>query len=211
MTPKEQFGETVAKKIIDKLAKRNMEGYYAKNKEEAVKTVLSLIPDKSSVSWGGSMTMGEIGLNEALKNGDYTLIDRASAKNPEEVKEMYHKALSADYYIMSTNAMTVEGELVNIDGNGNRVAALIYGPENVIVIAGINKLAADIESAYKRVKTIACPINTMRLGKKTPCAVTGVCGDCYSSECICSQTVITRRSSIKNRIKVVIVGESLGY
>lgn len=211
MTPKEQFNKITAENLIKSLEQRNMEGYYAPTKADAVKTALSLLKDGSSVSWGGTMTMNEIGLGDELKKGNYTLIDRANARNPDEIKEMYHKALNCDYYFMSTNAITKDGILLNIDGNGNRVAALIYGPENVIVIAGINKVSSDVESAYKRIKDISCPQNGLRLNRNTPCAKTGNCNNCLSSDCMCNQIVLTRRSGIKGRIKVIIVGENLGY
>lgn len=211
MTVQEEFNKLTAYNLLKNLEKRNMEAYYAPTKEEAVKTALSILKEGSVVSWGGSMTMGEIGLTDKLKKGNYTLIDRSVAKSPEETKEMYHKALSCDYYIMSSNAITKDGILLNIDGNGNRVAALIYGPENVVVIVGINKIAHDLDSAYKRIKDIACVKNTIRLNKNTPCSKTGKCADCLSSDCICNQIVATRRSGIKGRIKVIIVGENLGY
>ncbi len=211
MTVQEEFNKLTAENLIKNLEKRNMEAYYAPNKAEAVKTVLSIIKEGSVISWGGSMTMGEIGLSDELKKGNFTLIDRSEAKTPEEIKDMYHKAFSCDYYIMSSNAVTKDGILLNIDGNGNRVAALIYGPENVIVIAGINKIASDINSAYKRMKDIACVKNTIRLNKNTPCHKTGKCSDCLSPDCICNHIVATRRSGIKGRIKVIIVGEHLGY
>ncbi len=211
MTPSEEYKKIISDNLIKSLEKRGMEGYYASDRNEAVKTVLSLINEGSSVSWGGSVTMGELGLNDKLKEGNYTLLDRSVCKTPEETKQMYHKALCADNYIMSSNAITKDGVLINIDGNGNRVAALIYGPDNVIVIVGMNKIVTDVETAYKRIKDIACPMNTLRLKKNTPCSKTGSCGDCLGNDCICSHIVITRRSGIKGRIKVVIVGESLGY
>ena len=117
----------------------------------------------------------------------------------------------ADYFLMSTNAITMDGELVNIDGRSNRVSCLCWGPQNVIIIAGMNKVALDVESALKRVRNFAAPPNAVRLNKNTPCAQTGKCADCYSPDCICSQIVITRRSSTPNRIKVILVGEELGY
>lgn len=211
MTVQEEFNKLTADNLIKDLEKRNMEGYYAPTKADAVKTVLSIIKDGSSVSWGGSMTMGEIGLTDELKKGNYCLIDRSEAKSSEEVKKMYHDALSCDYYIMSSNAVTKDGILLNIDGNGNRVAALIYGPENVIVIVGVNKIESDLDSAYKRIKDIACVQNTIRLNKNTPCHKTGKCADCLSSDCICNHIVATRRSGVKGRIKVIVVGENLGY
>ena len=130
---------------------------------------------------------------------------------PEDSRKIFHDALMADYYFMSTNAMTIDGELVNIDGNGNRVAALIYGPENVIILAGMNKVAKDVAEAVDRVHLTATPMNCVRLNKQTPCAVTGVCADCLSPDCICNQVVITRRSGIQGRIKVILIGEELGY
>ncbi len=211
MTVQDEYKKLIAENVIKNLEKRNMEAYYAPTKGEALKIVLSLIKEGSTVSWGGTMSMGDIGLNDALAKGSYTLLDRSAAKTPEEVKDIYHKALSCDYYIMSSNAITKDGVILNIDGNGNRVAALIYGPENVIIIAGINKIESDLESAYKRVKDIACVQNAIRLNKSTPCRKTGVCNDCLSSECMCNHIVATRRSGIKNRIKVVIVGENVGY
>ena len=130
---------------------------------------------------------------------------------PEDSRKIFHDALMADYYFMSTNAMTIDGELVNIDGNGNRVAALIYGPENVIILAGMNKVAKDVAEAIDRVHLTATPMNCVRLNKQTPCAVTGVCADCLSPDCICNQVVITRRSGIQGRIKVILIGEEFGY
>ena len=156
--------------------------------------------------------MNECGLMDALqKRTDITLLDRSKACSPEEVKEIYHKALSCDYYFMSTNAVTLDGELVNTDGNGNRVAALIFGPAQVIIVCGMNKVATDTDAAIARVRNIASPPNCNRLNRKTPCATTGVCADCLSPECICNHTVITRRCGTPHRIKVLLVGEELGY
>ena len=211
MSPKEIAKQNLANTIIKNMAKKNLEGYYCATSTEAVEKALSLMPAGASVTWGGSMTLTECGLMDALKNANYELIDRDTAKTPEEGRLMYAKQVMADYYLMSSNAITVDGELVNIDGRANRVSCLCWGPENVIVIAGMNKVAADVESALKRVRTMAAPPNTVRLNRNTPCAQTGKCGDCYSPDCICSQIVITRRSSTPNRIKVILVGEELGY
>lgn len=188
-----------------------MEGYYCPDGASAVQTALSLMPEHSVISWGGSMTLNETGLMEQLQKRDYTLIDRMTASTPEERRELYAKATLADYYLMSTNAITLDGQLVNIDGAGNRVACLIHGPENVIILAGMNKVCPDVESAIRRVKNCATPPNTVRLNCKTPCAVTGICGDCLSPETICCQEVITRYSRIKGRIKVILIGEEYGY
>ena len=169
------------------------------------------MPEGSSVTWGGSMSIIECGLMDAIKTGKYEIIDRDLAKTPQEVREMYARQVMADYYLMSTNAITMNGELVNIDGRANRVACLCWGPQNVIIIAGMNKVATDVKDAIKRARNIAAPANTVRLNRNTPCVQTGKCGDCYSPDCICSQIVITRRSSTPKRIKVILVGEELGY
>ena len=211
LLPKQKYYENVANTIIKNLSKRQIEGYYCKDKESAVKKALELIPKKASVSWGGSMTLTETGLMDAIKNGDYKLIDRDTATNLEEQRKVYGEICMSDVFLMSTNAITLDGELINIDGRGNRVAFLCYGPQNVVVLAGMNKVVTDVESGVKRVRDIASPPNTVRLNKKTPCAITGKCEDCYSPDCICGQIVVTRRSGVPNRIKIILIGEELGY
>lgn len=212
MTPKQTFYENQANTIIENLKKRQMEGYYCPTCTDAVKKVMELLPKGSSAAFGGSMTLKESGVMEALQSReDITLYDRSKASTPEEIQTIYRQAFSCDYYFMSTNAITLDGELVNIDGNGNRVAALIFGPSNVIIVCGMNKVAVDTDSAIARVRNIASPPNCNRLDCKTPCAVTGTCADCLSPDCICSHTVITRRSRTPGRIKVLLVGEELGY
>ena len=202
----EQHHELVAKKVIENLKKRHMTGYYCKTPEEAVSLASSLIKKGSSVSWGGTMTISEIGMMDALRSReDLTLLDRSTAQNQEEVEKIYRQVFSADSYIMSTNAITLDGELLNIDGTGNRVAALIYGPKQVIILAGMNKVCKDLEEAMTRVRNIASPPNCIRLNKKTPCAVTGVCGNCLSEDCICNQIVTTRNSRDPERIKVILI------
>lgn len=211
-TPRTTYYETLANTVIKNLEKRQMEGFYCATAEEAKHKILSYLTDGCSVSFGGSMTLEETGILADLRqNPNIRLLDRASLTSPEEIKQMYHDALSADFYLMSSNAITAEGELVNIDGNGNRVAALIYGPENVLVVCGMNKVAANIGEALSRVHNTATPLNCLRLHKNTPCSVTGVCSDCLSPDCICNQVVITRRSGIPGRIKVILIGESFGY
>jgi L-lactate utilization protein LutB len=211
MSPKEIANQNLANTIIKNMAKKNLEGYYCATSAEAVEKALSLMPEGASVTWGGSMTLTECGLMDALRTANYEIIDRDTAKTPEEARVMYSKQVMADYFLMSTNAITIDGELVNIDGRSNRVSCLCWGPQNVIIIAGMNKVAPDVESAIKRVRNMAAPANCIRLNKNTPCAQTGKCGDCYSQESICSQVLITRRSSAPNRIKVILVGEELGY
>ena len=211
MTPRKQFYENTAKTIIASLEKRQMKGWYCEDSAAAVKKVLELIPKHASVTWGGTMTMEECGVMDALKEGGYTLIDRFSAKMPEEKKALYAKAVCADYFFMSTNAITLDGELINVDGAGNRAACLCFGPDHVIVLAGMNKVVKNAEEGHSRARNTAAPMNTLRLNKKTPCSVTGRCSDCQSPDCICSQIVVTRRSHVPGRIQVILIGEELGY
>ncbi len=210
MTRQQEGFAASAKTIIKELEKRNMEGFFCENSAEAVKLVLSMIPEKSSVSWGGSETIKECGLMDALRSGDYELLDRSKIA-PEEYREFFGKVAMSDAFLMSTNAITTSGELVNIDGASNRLACLLHGPQNVYVIVGMNKLVSDVPAAIGRIRSVACPANTLRLNRNTPCALTGRCGDCYSQDSICSQIVITRRSSQPKRIKVILVAEHLGY
>lgn len=211
MDIKKEYYKNLADTVLKEFEKRYIEGYYCETKEEAKTLALSLIPDKSTASFGGSVTLQETGILDALRQrSNITLYDRDMASTPEEVKKIMHDALSCDYYLMSSNAITTEGELVNIDGNGNRVAALIYGPEHVIVIAGMNKIIKNVQEGISRIQNTASPQNTLRLGIKTPCSVNGICGNCISNT-ICNQIVITRVSRIPNRIKVILVGEELGF
>lgn len=212
MDPKKEYYAKVAETIIKNLKLRRMEGYYCETSKDALDLVMGMIPSESSVSFGGSMTLAETGILDELRSRtDITLYDRSTCTTPEEIQAVYRQAFSCNSYLMSTNAITVNGELINIDGNANRVAALCYGPDQVIVVAGVNKIVSDVESGYKRVKDIASPQNGIRLERNTPCSINGKCGDCWGDGCMCSQTVITRRSSIVNRIKVILVGETLGY
>lgn len=212
MTPKQTYYETAAHTIIKNFERRGIEGYYCATSQEAVQKAMEFVTPGMKVSFGGSMTLNECGLMDALRSrSDLTLLDRDTATTPEEIQDIYHQALSCDCYFMSTNAVTMDGQLVNTDGTGNRVAALIYGPANVIILAGMNKVVCTLEDAQSRVKNIASPPNSVRLERKTPCAATGSCHECFGTDCICSQTVITRRSAIPGRIKVIFVGEELGY
>jgi L-lactate utilization protein LutB len=201
----------LAATVIKNMEKRQMKGYYAKDKKEALSILLSLIPEGSSIGYGGSVSLTEIGALEALSGENYNLIVRENAKTAEETEKAFKDILFSDFFLMSSNAITVDGELVNVDGRGNRVAFLAYGPKNVILVCGMNKISPDVDSAIKRIKTVAAPMNAVRLNRSTPCAVTGICGDCQSPDCICSNTVITRRSHINGRINVILVGEELGF
>ena len=211
MTPKKQYYENLADSLIEKFNLRGIEGYYCDNKEEALATAKRFLTPGCSVSWGGSMTLNEIGLMDALKSSDYVLYDRAAAVTPEEKSEMYSKTVTADYYFMSSNAVTLDGQLINMDGFGNRVACLIAGPKNVIIIAGMNKIVSDVPTGMERVRNMAAPPNCVRLNKNTPCSQLGRCTNCLTDDCICCNLVITRKSIIPGRIKVILVGEELGY
>ncbi len=200
----------LGQKTVKNLKARFFDAYYCENGEEALKTALSLIKEGETVTWGGTVTVSEIGLAEKIQNGNYNFLDRTHI-TPENKVDFYRKALCSDTYIMSANAISSTGELVNIDGHGNRVAALCYGPTQIIVIVGINKVTPDLESAIKRARNVAAPLNAQRFDINTPCKNTGLCADCLSEDCICSHTVITRKSNIKNRIKVILVNEDLGF
>ncbi len=210
MTPIEEYNQFIGKKTVQAFIKRGIESYYCATKEEALEKALSLVPKDSKVAWGGSQTLGQIGLLDKLNNGTYNVLDRTSAQTPEERRAIELEAFDSDFYFLSSNAITKDGVMVNIDGYGNRVAALIFGPKNVVVIAGVNKITDTVEDAVKRVRQVAAPINTIRLKKQTPCATTGVCHNCTLQDSICKNVVITRLSN-GDRIKVILVGESLGY
>lgn len=211
MNIKKEYYKNLANTVLKGFQKRFIDGYYCDTKEEAKALALSFVSENSTVSFGGSVTLDETGiLTELRSRTDITLYDRATATTPEENKKIMHDALSCDYYFMSSNAITVDGELVNIDGNGNRVAALIYGPEQVIIVAGMNKIVKTVEEGISRTRNVASPQNCVRLNKNTPCAVNGVCGNCLS-DTICDQIVITRASRVPQRIKVILVGEELGF
>ncbi len=204
--------EKLAATVIKNLEKRQMEGYYFPTAKEAVEKALSLLPDNASVSFGGSVTLSETGMLDALRAcPTIQLLDREAVETAAEKETIYRKSFTADAYFMSSNAITINGELVNIDGTGNRVAALIFGPKKVIIFTGMNKIVPSVEEAVSRVHNTATPPNCIRLNKQTPCALTGACGDCLSPDCICNQVVITRRSGAKGRIKVLLIGESFGF
>lgn len=197
--------------IIQKLKTRNIEAFYYEDSKSMVEDILTKIPAGSSITWGGSASVVECGLMDAIHNGSYTLLDRTTAKTPEESREFYAKAVMADVFLMSTNAITYDGELINIDGNGNRLACLMQGPKEVFIIVGMNKFIGSIEDGIHRIENIAAPANVQRLHKETPCHTLGKCAHCFSENSICSHTVITRRSSHPGRIKLFIVPENLGY
>ncbi len=203
--------ETKIKRVIKNLERRNITGYYCETKEDAIEQIMKLIPQDAMISWGGSMTLGEIGIKEALADGSYNVDDPYGYADPAESMEAKRRALCADVFLSSANAITMDGEIVNIDGNGNRVAAIVFGPKKVILVAGTNKLVLDERDAIDRIKNDACPPNCVRLGRETPCAVTGKCGDCLSKQTICCHTVTTRFSLLDDRMHVVLINDTLGY
>lgn len=208
---KKLYYRSLGESLVKKFAQRNMDAVYCDTAEQACKKALELMPEGSSVTWGGSVTIEEIGLTEAVRAGDYEVIDRMDKGPDEDPRIMLSKQMLADYFLMSTNAFTLDGQLVNIDGMGTRTCFLIAGPAHVLVVAGMNKLAHDIPSAIQRIHDIASPPNCVRLGLKTPCGVTGMCADCHGDTTICCQEVITRHSRVPHRITVILVGEDLGY
>ncbi len=200
--------ELWAQTVIKGLESRNMTGYYAATREEALKKALELIPEGSTVSMGGAMSAHEIGLVDAIKNGNYNFIDRDTT---EDKRAAMLATYDADVFLASVNAMTQDGVLVNIDGNSNRVSAIAQGPKKVVFIVGMNKVCGDVDGALKRARNVAAPVNAQRFGLSTPCAKTGACMDCKSPDTICCQFLITRFSRHKDRIHVILVNEELGF
>lgn len=188
-----------------------MEAYYVKTKEEALAKALELIPEGSSISWGGTMSAQEIGLTDALHKGNYDVYDREQVETREEKEKIAHQALNCDFFIGSTNALSEDGVLVNVDGNANRVAAFAYGPKNVLLIVGMNKVVKTEADAMSRARNEAAPINAQRFGVDTPCVKNGSCFNCKSPQCICCQILITRFSKVPKRTKIILVDENLGF
>lgn len=200
----------LGEQVIKGLNSRNMEGYYAESKEEALKIALGLIPEGSSVGWGGSMSIQEIGLQQAVCEGNYTVYNRDIWKDSREKKEKELAIMDADYLLCSSNAITEDGVLVNVDGMCNR-AAIAWGPRNVIMIVGMNKVVKTVEDAVSRTRNEAAPVNAQRFNLDTPCCKTGACFDCKSPDSICCQFLVTRFSRVKGRIKVILVNDELGF
>lgn len=200
--------ELLATKVIKGLASRNMTGYYAPSREEALRIALELIPEGSSVTMGGGESVHAIGLPDALKQGDYNFIDR---DDYEDKRAAMLAAYDADVFLSSANAMTEDGVLINIDGNANRVSAIAQGPKKVVFVVGMNKVCDDVDGAMKRARNVAAPINVQRFGLNTPCSKTGSCVDCKSPDTICCQFLMTRYSRHEGRIHVILVNDTLGF
>lgn len=209
--PKQKYYNKRGEILVKNLRSRHYDAYYCETKSDALAKALELIPKGATVGWGGAMSAKQIGLLDAVNAGDYNAIDRDKTTTPEERKKAMKSCLLADVFITGANALSLDGQMVNIDGVGNRVAAIVYGPENVLVVAGMNKVMDTLEAAVIRARTIAAPMNKQRFPHQTPCEITGACGDCKSEGCICNQILITRNSKPAGRIKVILVGEDLGF
>ena len=196
--------------LVNNLKKRHFDAWYCDTKEEALSKALELIPEGTTVGWGGVLSAEQIGLFDALRHGNYNLYDRDRCETPEQREQMMKDALFADVFLTGANGMSLDGQMVNIDGTGNRVAAIVYGPKKVLVIAGMNKVCDTLDQAIDRAREVAAPMNMMRFMKDTPCAATGKCGDCLKEGCICNQIVITRHCRPAGRIQFILVGECLG-
>ena len=198
--------------LVENLKKRHFAAYYCDTKEEALAKALDLIPEGSSVGWGGALSARQIGLQDAVRNGNYRAIDRESCMTVEQREQAARDCMFADFFLTGANAISLDGQMVNIDGMGNRVSAIVYGPSNILVIAGMNKVCDDLESAVIRARTVAAPMNKQRFhNNNTPCEHTGTCADCKSESCICNQILITRHCRPVGRIKFILVGEDLGF
>lgn len=211
MDVRQMRNEVLGKRVVQALESRNMEAYYVETKEEAVKKALELIQKGSTISMGGAASVKECGLYDAVSNGDYVFYDRDRVNTQEEKEAIALKAFSADWFLGSVNAMSENGVFINIDGNANRVAAYAYGPKNVLLIVGMNKIVKTEADAMSRARNEAAPINAQRFGIDTPCSKNGTCFDCKSPQCICCQILTTRFSRVKGRFKIILVDENLGF
>ena len=211
MTVKEMRDSLRGEQVVKALNSRNMEAFLVGTKEEALKKALELIPEGSSVGWGGSASIEEIGLKEAIKNGKYKVVDREEGSSQEEAEKLMRDIFFCDYFLASSNAVSEDGVLVNVDGNSNRVAAICYGPKHVIMIIGMNKVVKSVEDAMSRARNTAAPLNAQRFDIDTPCKKTGGCYDCKKPDTVCCQILITRYSRHVGRIKVILVNEELGF
>lgn len=204
-----KFYEKRGQVLVQNLKSRHFEAYYCATAAEALDKALEIIPKEATVGWGGAMSAEQIGLQDALRARN-KVFDRYSAPTPEEFNARMKQSLLADVFITGANAISMDGQMVNIDGLGNRVAAIVYGPDSVVVVAGMNKVVDTLEDAVTRARTVAAPMNKQRFAHQTPCEVTGKCGDCKAEGCICNQILITRHCRPAGRIKFILVGEELG-
>ena len=208
--PKKLYYEKRGAILVKNLKSRHFDAYYCADQASALEKALELIPEGATIGWGGAMTAQQIGLLDAVKSEKYAPIDRDLADTPEKRLHAEKECLFSDVFLTGANAISLDGQMVNIDGHGNRVSAIIYGPKTVLVLAGMNKVTDTLEEAVGRARTVAAPANQQRFLRQTPCTVTGTCGDCKSEDCICNQIVITRHCRPVGRIKFILIGEDLG-
>lgn len=211
MTPQETRDEKLAQQMIKNLEQRHYDAYFCKTAEDIRNQVKELIPEGSTISWGGSMTIRDSGVTKMLKAGNYEVFDRDDVTTQEDKLRIYRKAFECDYYLASVNAISEDGVIINIDGNGNRVAAITWGPEHVILIVSLNKVCQDVDAAIKRARSTAAPTNMARFDFKTPCQIDGTCHDCKSKDSICNYISIQRMSHPAKRHIVILTSEDLGY
>ena len=211
MTPIEQRNERLAQRMIKSLRQRHYDAYYCPDAEALREKVRELIPEGSTISWGGSMTIRDTGVTTMLKTGNWQVFDRDDVTTTEDKVRIYRKAFECDWYLSSVNAISEDGVIINIDGNGNRVAAITWGPEHVLLIVGMNKVCQNVDAAIRRARSTAAPINMARFQLQTPCQTDGCCHDCLSPDSICNYVSIQRMSHPARRHTVILVGESLGY
>ena len=210
-TPMELYYKKRGEILVNNLKNRHFDAWYCETKEEALEKALELIPEESTIGWGGVLSAHQIGLIDALNQGNYITYDRDQCKTQVEKEQCVKNSMFADFFLTSANGLSLDGQMVNIDGAGTRVAATIYGPKTVLVIAGMNKVEDTLEAALNRAKTVAAPMNKQRFDPNTPCAVTGICADCKAEGCICNHIVVTRHCRPMGRIKFILVGENLGF
>ena len=211
MEAKELRNQRLAAKMIKNLQQRHYDAYFCKDIPALLNKVKELIPEGSSISWGGSASIRDTGITKMLKDGNYVIYDRDEVHTEEEKLRIYRKAFDCNFYLASANAISEDGVIVNIDGNGNRVAAITWGPEHVILVVGLNKVCQDVDAAIKRARSTAAPINMARFDNNTPCQIDGTCHDCKSPESICNYISIQRMSHPAHRHIVLLLGENIGY
>lgn len=207
---KEMFYEKRGQLLVKNLKSRHFDACYCPNSASALQKALEWIEDGSSVGWGGTLTAQQIGLLDAVRQGNYRFVDRNACKNAAEKKQAEYDCLTCDTFITSANALSMDGQMVNIDGIGNRLAAITFGPKSVLVVAGMNKVEDTLDAAINRARTIAAPQNQQRFDHKSPCKITGQCSNCKSQESICNQFLVTRLCKPAGRIRIILIGEDLG-
>lgn len=211
-SPRALRNDLLAQKLIKNLNMRHYDAYYCPTAKDALRKALEIIPKGCSISWGGSMSIRDMGLTEALKKGDYAVFDRDDVTTQEDKMRIYRKAFECDFYLSGVNAISEDGVIINIDGNGNRVGAITFGPEHVLLVVSLNKVCQDVDAAIKRARSTAAPMNMARFDRnQTPCKIDGTCHNCKSPDSICNYISIMRMSHPAKRHIVLLVGEDLGY